>query len=456
MATPEPPSRDIYSISRLNAEVRAVLEGSFPLLWIEGEISNLATPRSGHLYFSLKDAHAQVRCALFRNRRQLLRFQPGNGDQVLARARIGFYEPRGDFQLLIEHLEPAGAGSAQREFEALKQKLQAEGMFDTERKHPLPVFPHRIGVITSPSGAAIRDVLDVLHRRAPHIQVTIFPAQVQGREAPQDLTAALQAALARNDCDVLLLTRGGGSAEDLAAFNDETLARLVASAEIPVVSAVGHEIDFTICDFVADRRAPTPSAAAELIAPDAVALAHRIDQLSSRLRSRQRRRLDEHTRELTRLQGRLDRLSPRNRLRQQQQRLDELDLRLARGMRTTLAGLQQAVNAAQRQLLGHSPARRLSLLEQRRLALQRRLTTSISSGLEQRRRQLAATVRELNAVSPLGTLQRGYSVLREPESGRVIGSVAAITQGDRLEAMLADGRVALTVEDVVAQDPTAD
>ena len=252
--------RDIYSVSRLNAEIRAVLEGSFPMLWVEGELSNLATPRSGHLYFSLKDDHAQVRCALFRNKRLLLREQPSDGDRVLVRARIGLYEPRGDCQLIVAHLEPAGQGTAQQAFEQLKRKLQAEGLFDAARKRDLPVFPRRLGVITSPSGAAIRDVLQVLRRRAPHLPVTVFPALVQGAEAPQSLRDALVTALARGDCDILLVTRGGGSVEDLAAFNDEALARMIAAAEVPIVSAVGHEIDFSISDFVADARAPTPSA----------------------------------------------------------------------------------------------------------------------------------------------------------------------------------------------------
>jgi exodeoxyribonuclease VII large subunit len=444
MPTPESTSRDIYSISRLNTEVRAVLEGSFPLVWVEGEISNLAMPRSGHLYFSLKDANAQVRCALFRNRRQLLRFQPGNGDQVLARARVGFYEPRGDFQLIIEHLEPAGAGSAQRAFEALKQKLHAEGLFASERKRELPPFPRRIGVITSPSGAAIRDVLNVLQRRAPQIAVTIFPAQVQGQDAPTDLVEALQVALARRDCDLLLLTRGGGSAEDLAAFNDERLARLIADAEIPIVSAVGHEIDFTIADFVADRRAPTPSAAAELISPDGDALRQRLMALAGRLAGAARRRLDERARHLALASGRLQRLSPRNRLRQQEQRLDELDLRLARAMRGDMAIRHQNLQTLQHRLEAQSPRQRLALLTQRFTIASSRLGSAMQAGLEQRRRQLSATGRELNAVSPLATLQRGYSVLREPSTGGVIGSVEDLKPGDKLEAMLADGRVEMT------------
>jgi len=437
--------RDIYTVGRLNAEVRAVLEGSFPLLWVEGEISNLVSPRSGHLYFSLKDAHAQVRCALFRARRQLLRFEPGNGDQVLARARISFYEPRGDFQLIIEHLEPAGAGAAQREFEALKKKLQAEGLFDTARKRPLPAFPRRLGVITSPTGAAIRDVLNVLRRRAPHLAVTIFPAQVQGKGAAEELREALEVALRRADCDVLLLTRGGGSLEDLAAFNDERLARAIAAAGIPIVSAVGHEIDFTLSDLVADRRAPTPSAAAELISPDATALAQTIDGRRRRLTGAVQRRLHHDRQLLLRLGGRLQRASPRSRLRQQQQRLDGLDLRLLRAMRSQLQRRHRELELRNRRLLAHSPSRRLQLLRQRFAHLPGRLTQACRHLVLQRAERLGALARQLHAVSPLATLQRGYAVLRRPDGGAVVSSVAGVTPGTALEALLADGRLTLTV-----------
>jgi len=438
--------RDIYSISRLNAEVRAVLEGSFPLLWVAGEISNLAAPRSGHLYFSLKDAHAQVRCALFRAKRQLLRFSPGDGDQVLARARISFYEPRGDFQLIVEHLEPAGAGAAQREFEALRQRLQAEGLFDPARKHPLPTFPRRLGVITSPSGAAIRDVLNVLRRRAPQLAVTIYPAQVQGKGAAEEIREALELALQRADCDVLLLTRGGGSLEDLAAFNDERLARSIAAAAIPVVSAVGHEIDFTIADFVADRRAPTPSAAAELISPDGAALLQAIDRHQGRLRNALQRRLQRDRQQLLRLDGRLQRASPGSRLRQQQQRLDDLDLRLSRGIRHQLQRRGRELEMRTRQLHAHSPARRLQLLRQRFARLPERLQQAYRQQQRQRGERLAALARQLQAVSPLATLQRGYAVLRQADSGAVVASVAGISAGTRLEALLADGRLVLEVK----------
>jgi len=448
MTTSGPDQRDIFSISRLNAEVRAVLEGSFPLVWVEGEISNLASPRSGHLYFSLKDAHAQVRCALFRAKRQLLRFEPANGTQVLARVRIGFYEPRGDFQLIVEHLEPAGAGSAQRQFEELKKRLQSEGLFDNERKKALPAFPQRLGVITSASGAAIRDVIKVLRRRAPHLAVTIFPAQVQGKGAAEELLEALEIALQRADCDVLLLTRGGGSIEDLAAFNDERLVRAVSAAEIPIVSAVGHEIDFTITDFVADRRAPTPSAAAELVSPDAAALLQTIGKLSQRIRAGMRRRLQTEGQQLSRLNGRLQRAAPASRLRQQQQRLDSLDLRLLRGMRAILDEHKREIRVQSRHLLAHSPTRRLAQLKQRFSGLPERLRQTWNHEQRRRLEHLAAAGRELNAVSPLATMQRGYAVLRCSEDGNVITQVAQLNPGDSIEARLADGTLDLNVERV--------
>ena len=448
-------SRDIFSVSRLNAEVRAVLEGSFPLIWVEGEISNLATPRSGHLYFSLKDPHAQVRCALFRAKRQLLRFEPANGTQVLARARISFYEPRGDFQLIVEHLEPAGAGSAQREYELLKTRLQAEGLFDSARKRPLPAFPLRLGVITSPSGAAVRDVLQVLRRRSPQLAVTIFPAQVQGKDAAGELLQALTIALQRGDCDVLLLTRGGGSIEDLAAFNDERLARAIAAANIPVVSAVGHETDFTISDFVADRRAPTPSAAAELISPDATTLLQTVLTQSQRLRASLQRRLVTENRHLERLKGRMQRAAPASRLRQQQQRLDGLDLRMLRSVDADLVRRRQRIDMLSRRLHGQSPARRLQGLQQRFAGLPERLRQAWDHEHRRHGDRLAATARQLHAVSPLATMLRGYSVLRWPGGGVVTRS-AQVTGGERLEALLADGRLELSVDRVLPAVALAD
>ncbi|MDE2196596.1 MAG: exodeoxyribonuclease VII large subunit, partial [Gammaproteobacteria bacterium] len=265
---PGTPERQVFSVSRLNHEARALLEGGFPLLWVEGELSNLSRPASGHLYFSLKDAAAQVRCALFRNRATLLRCKPAEGMQVLVRARVSLYEPRGDFQLIVEHMEDAGHGALQRAFEQLRQKLAGEGLFDPAHKKPLPAMPGIIGVVTSPSGAALRDILSVIRRRQPSARVILYPAPVQGEGAGAKLAAMIRTASARAECDVLIIARGGGSLEDLWAFNEEAVARAIHACALPIISGVGHEIDFTIADFVADARAPTPTAAAELVTPD--------------------------------------------------------------------------------------------------------------------------------------------------------------------------------------------
>lgn len=439
-------SRDIYSISRLNSELRHVLEGSFPLLWVEGEISNLSTPRSGHLYFSLKDASAQIRCALFRNKRNLLRFTPGNGSKVLARARIALYEPRGDCQLIIEHLEPAGDGASQQAFEQLKQKLQSEGLFDTQRKLPLPAYPQRIGVISSPSGAAVRDVLQVLRRRFPGALVTLYPSSVQGENAAAELSNALQLALQRGRDQVLILTRGGGSLEDLAAFNDEVLARAIAAAGIPIVSAVGHEIDFTIADFVADRRAPTPSAAAELATPDREELQHRFGQLANRLEKMAHSQLRLGGYRLQQLSGRLQHQHPGTRLRQQQQRMDELQLRLARRMETRLHQNQQSLAQLRTRLQAWHPSTRLGEFENRLRQTAGQLQRIVRRDLSARRDLLASRMRELNAVSPLATLERGFSIATLADGG-VLTDVAQVESGDNVSVRLARGRLQVQVRD---------
>lgn len=437
-------SRDIYSISRLNSELRHVLEGSFPLLWIEGEISNLSSPRSGHLYFSLKDAQAQIRCALFRNKRNLLRFQPENGSKVLARARVALYEPRGDCQLIIEHLEPVGDGALQLAFEQLKKKLQAEGLFDTERKKPLPPFPRRIGVISSPSGAAVRDVLQVLERRFPGALVTLYPSSVQGANAAEELRLALELALRRGRDDVLILTRGGGSLEDLAAFNDEPLARCIAAARIPLVSAVGHEIDFTIADFVADRRAPTPSAAAELVSPDADALQRRFAQLGGRLHQQQAAQLRQAGRLLTQLEGRLERQHPGTQLQLQQQRLDELQLRLTRHLERHIGQLRTGLRQGENRLRAQHPAGRLRDLEPRLGQLAVRLNLAMQHSLRQKQERLSARARELNAISPLAILERGYSITTL-ENGKPLTNLDQVELGTELSIRLSSGRLSAEV-----------
>lgn len=277
------PAEAAITVSQLNRQAKTLLEQGMAKLWVEGEISNLSRPASGHIYFSLKDDMAQVSAAWFRQRQRGPAIGFKNGDKVLALGRVSIYEARGNYQLIVEQMEPAGEGVLKQRFDALKRKLLAEGLFDADRKQKLPVMPSRIGVITSPTGAAIRDVISVLGRRFPAVPVVVYPAAVQGDAAPGELVAALQTAIARNECDVLIIGRGGGSLEDLWAFNDETLARAIADCPIPVVSAVGHEVDFTIADFVADVRAPTPSGAAEIVVPDQHDWLRRIGVLASRL-----------------------------------------------------------------------------------------------------------------------------------------------------------------------------
>ncbi|MEJ2592168.1 MAG: exodeoxyribonuclease VII large subunit [Candidatus Thiodiazotropha sp.] len=435
----EPPERDIYSVSRLVRESRAVLEGSFPLLWISGEISNLAQPASGHIYFSLKDEIAQVRCAMFRMKRQLLRFRPGNGQQVLVRARVSLYEARGEFQLIVEHMEPAGEGALRLAFEQLKAKLAAEGLFDAERKRPLPRVPRRLGLITSPTGAAIRDLLSVLRRRFPALPVIVYPVPVQGEEAPAQIVRMLQLANRRDECDVLILSRGGGSLEDLQAFNDEAVARAIHASQIPVVSGVGHEIDFTIADFVADQRAPTPSAAAELVTPDQQAWRQQFSLLLQRLRRHQGSRLQRLRERLDGLQKRLLKQHPTQRLLQRAQRLDELNQRLRQGLNFRLLQQTRRLEQLRGRLQTHSPERRLERLRVTQRQLESRLRQAIGQRLEQPRNRFGQLARDLHTLSPLNTLGRGYAIVSRERDGRIVRAFDEVEPGEKVKARLARG-----------------
>jgi exodeoxyribonuclease VII large subunit len=434
-------SKDIYTVSRLNSEVRAVLEGSFPLLWVEGEISNLARPASGHIYFSLKDPQAQVRCAMFRMKRQRLRFQPENGMQVLIRARVGLYEGRGEFQLVAEHMEPAGEGALRQAFEALKQRLNSEGLFDTRHKQPLPTLPRQIGVITSPSGAAIQDIISVLRRRFPAIPLLIYPVSVQGADAAGEIVAALESARKRQECDLLILTRGGGALEDLMAFNDETVARAIHCCEIPLISAVGHEIDFTIADFVADRRAPTPSAAAEMASPDK-------EELSQRLLQRQQRlvlQLEQKTRQLNNrlnsLSHRLERCHPAALIEQKVHHLDRLESALVRALKTHTQHWTGELNHLSARLQNRTPTHQLRQLQQQCSTLCSRLQQSLESQIKGKRQQLALAAGRLHSLSPLATLERGYSITRLQANGKIIHQASEVAEGDQIETLLATGRL---------------
>ena len=441
--------RDIYSVSRLNSEVRSVLEGSFPLLWVEGEISNLARPASGHIYFTLKDPQAQVRCAMFRMKRQLLRFQPENGLKVLIRARVGLYEGRGEFQLVAEHMEPAGEGNLQQAFDALKLKLQQEGLFDSTHKQPLPLLPKRIGIITSPSGAAVRDVLSVLQRRLPAVPVLIYPVVVQGEEAPRSILNALRLAEQRQDCDLLILTRGGGSLEDLMAFNDEAVARSIHALTIPLISAVGHEVDFTIADFVADRRAPTPSVAAELATPDKQEILDRLNSLQRRIRLGTLRHLASNRQTLQALGKRLERMHPDLRLQQRQQYLDELAMRLLRSIRSQMEQGEVRTGLLASRLNAVIPTHRIN--QQRELfnGLKRRLLLAVDSRLRIKRQGLGLAIGKLDTLSPLATLHRGYSITRLLPERNVLRDTSQAKTGDKLETRVSNGTVISTVETTV-------
>jgi exodeoxyribonuclease VII large subunit len=441
-----PGGRDLYSVSRLNAEVRSVLEGSFPLVWVEGEITGLSQPRSGHWYFGLKDAYAQVRCAMFRNRNLLVRFRPEDGQHVVIRARVGFFEPRGEFQLVAEHIEPAGEGALRRAFDALKAKLDGEGLFDPARKKPLPACPRRVGLVTSPTGAALHDCLTVLRRRFPSLPVVLYPVPVQGEGAAAEIAQMLQVADARGECDLLILTRGGGSPEDLAAFNDEVLARTIAGLRTPLIAAIGHEIDFTIADFVADRRAPTPSAAAELASPDGAELAARVSQAAGRLRAAIRRLAHAKATQLDHLAHRLGRSHPAAQVRQQAQRLDELELRQHRAITRRIERGRLALARAEDRLSLLSPAQRLAIASARLGGASRRLAAAMGTGIVAGRSRLVAAAGRLDALSPLATLDRGYALVRRADDGRVVRSCALATPGTRVETLVADGVLACRVE----------
>jgi exodeoxyribonuclease VII large subunit len=401
MDDPGLPERDVWTISRLNREVRLLIESGLPALWIEGEVSNLARPASGHVYFSLKDEGAQVRCALWRSAALKLSFTPRNGMQLLVRARVSVYEPRGEYQLIIEHAEEAGEGALRRRFEELKARLRAEGLFDEAAKRPLPRVPRRIGVITSPTGAAVRDILHVLKRRCPAVPVLIYPVPVQGEGAAAKIAAALSLASRRAECDVLILARGGGSLEDLWSFNEEIVAHAIRASAIPVISGVGHEVDFTIADFAADRRAPTPSGAAEIAVPDADEWLQRLNKDWGRLRMAMQRQLRALAERLDWHRRRLAVSHPGNRLRQYGQRLDELELRLRLVMGNRLERVRSRANAA---------------------------------------------ARALHAVSPLATLERGFAIVLREKDGAVLRDAVDAPPGEAITVRLAHGQLRARVD----------
>ena len=429
----------VVSVSELNRMARELLESALPLMWVGGEISNLVRAASGHVYFTLKDASAQVRCAMWRNRAQLLAFRPENGMRVEARALVTLYEARGDYQLSVEALRPAGIGSLFEAFNRLKAKLAAEGLFDEEGRRALPRYPRALGIVTSPQAAALRDVLVTLRRRAPHLPVVLYPAPVQGADAPVRLLEAVRSAgrrAAEDGVDVLLLVRGGGSIEDLWAFNDEALARALRACPLPVVCGVGHETDFTIADFAADLRAPTPTGAAELASAGWYAARAELAVLEPRLRRAVERRFGELAQRLDRAALRL--VHPRERLRRERDTLARLGERLRHAtarrletadLRTTRAGLRLRAAAPRPQAL----AARVDMLGER-------LARAATRLLEARSQRLEALAAHLQHLAPQAVLARGYAIARD-ERGRVLRNAASVPEGSAVSVQLADGRL---------------
>ncbi|MEA9565604.1 exodeoxyribonuclease VII large subunit [Xanthomonas sp. WHRI 8932A] len=437
-------NQQILTPSQLNTLARDLLEGSFPLVWVEAELSSVTRPSSGHLYFTLKDARAQIRCAMFKPKSTWLKFQPREGLRVLARGRLTLYEARGDYQLVLDHMEEAGEGALRRAFDELRARLAAEGLFDAERKQPLPAHVRRLAVITSPSGAAVRDVLSVLARRFPLLEVDLLPSLVQGDSAAAQVTSLLQRADASGRYDVILITRGGGSLEDLWAFNDERLARAIAAAQTPVVSAVGHETDFSLSDFVADVRAPTPSVAAELLVPDQRELVARVRRARARIAQLQQHALGNAMQRADRLALRLRAHSPQARLQLLQRRQEEAGWQLRARMTQLMERLQARVQRGQTRLQAQNPQRNLATLQQRLRALHPQ--AAMQRRLQHDQLRLRGLVRSLEAVSPLATVARGYAIVTRPADGSVVRSAADVAPGERLRAQLADGSIAVRVE----------
>ncbi len=441
-------TKTILSVSQLNRKAKMLLETQIPLLWIEGEISNFARPSSGHWYFTLKDSKAQVRCAMFRNRNMGVRFQPEQGQQILLRAKVSLYEGRGDYQLIAEHMEEAGHGALQRAFEALKYQLEQEGLFAPERKREVPSLPNHIGVITSPSGAAIHDILTVLERRFPSIPVTVLPVAVQGQEAAPQIVRAIDTANRAGLFDVLIVGRGGGSLEDLWPFNEEIVARAIANSHLPIVSAVGHEVDFTIADFVADVRAPTPSAAAEILSPDGDDWLQTFTGYEIILEEVLKRGLAQRRQKVEWLRSRLR--HPGERLQAQSQSLDNLELRLQNAMKAKIQNTQQHLrNTASRHEAKH-PRERLNRETLRLTRLQERLSELTRKKVVASQERFGRAAGLLQAVSPLNTLRRGYAIVSTPD-GRVLNNSAAVKPGEAVQARLSDGVLHCTVNDIQTQ-----
>ena len=436
MSSIQPPA--IFTVSRLNQTVRMLLEHEMGQVWISGEISNFTQPASGHWYFTLKDDTAQVRCAMFRNSNRRVTFRPQHGQQVLVRASITLYEPRGDYQIIVESMQPAGEGLLQQKYEQLKARLQAEGLFDPQVKQHLPSPAHCVGIVTSKTGAALHDILHVLKRRDPSLPVVIYPTAVQGDDAPGQIVRAIALANQRQECDVLIVGRGGGSLEDLWSFNDERVARAIFASRIPVVSAVGHETDVTIADFVADLRAPTPSAAAEIVSRNQSELLRQLQSGQQRLEMAMDYFLANRNRRFTQLFHRLQQQHPQLRLARQQTVLERLRQRMGNALDNQLKRATQRQLRITQRLNQQNPQPRIHRAQSRMQQLDHRLAQSILARLGNTRERFGSAITHLEAVSPLATLARGYSVTTATD-GKLLKQTKQVAPGDILSTRLSDG-----------------
>ncbi|MCP4884331.1 MAG: exodeoxyribonuclease VII large subunit [Flavobacteriales bacterium] len=430
----------IYTVSRLNSEVRLLLETEMGIIWLVGEISNLSVPSSGHWYLTLKDSRAQIKCAMFKGNNHKVTFKPVNGQQVLVRARLSLYEPRGDYQLIIESMQPEGEGLLQQKFDQLKKQLALEGLFSTENKIELPRHPQRIGIITSPTGAALHDILHVLKRRDPRLPVVIYPTQVQGKEAAIQIAQTIGRANTRNECDVLIVGRGGGTLEDLWCFNEEIVARTISASTIPIISAVGHEVDITISDLVADVRAATPSAAAELISQDSQYRTQLLLQKLELLTTTINKQLQICEKEFSTYQHKLWLLHPKNQLQQQNQTFDDLSKRLRNAIKLKINNQKNQCSKIQQLLKHQSPIQRIKASKIDITFLNKHLIDTIQKVLTKNRYELENKIETLDAISPLSTLRRGFTATKNT-NGKIIKSKNEVKAGDEIITVLIDGEI---------------
>ncbi|RHW77697.1 exodeoxyribonuclease VII large subunit [Colwellia sp. RSH04] len=430
----------ILQVSELTKKVRFILESELNTVWLTGEISNFISAGSGHWYLSLKDSNSQVKCAMFKGNNRRVRISPSNGQQVLVKARVSLYEPRGDFQLIIEQMEDAGEGLLRQRFEQLKQKLNALGMFSSAHKKDIPAHIRRVGVVTSPTGAAVKDILSVLQRRNPSIEVIIYPALVQGNLAQNDICYAINTANARNECQVMIVGRGGGSLEDLWPFNEESVVQAIYNSNIPIISAVGHEIDTTLSDYAADMRAATPSAAAELVSADTSELSNKVVLLKQRLVKQMSVKLVNQKQDIQHIDHRLTQVQPEHKLQLQQQRFDELSMRLHNGMSRKLSHSTMQPEHLQQRLLQASPLKSILQDTQRLQDKQQRLQTASINLLQHKQDAFVHVIEQLQLVSPLATIARGYSITRNNDNN-VIRSVEQVKQGEELIIQVEDGSI---------------